>query len=139
MKIDLQMYREKIKNVGLKATPQRISVLKVLTETAEHPSAEMLMDKLKDEGSIMSVGTIYNILDTFEQKGLILKLHDHNEIMRFDACTGFHIHIFNKETNEIQDYFDDELEILLKDYLKDKIPNAVTLEHLDISLYSQPA
>ena len=103
MNADLQKYRERIKSVGLKATPQRISVLKVLSETDEHPSAEMLMDKLKNEGSIMSVGTIYNILETFEEKGLILKLHDHNEIMRFDARTGFHVHIFNKKTNQIED------------------------------------
>lgn len=42
MNADLQEYRERIKSVGLKATPQRISVLKVLSETDEHPSAEML-------------------------------------------------------------------------------------------------
>ena len=139
MNADLQEYRERIKSVGLKATPQRISVLKVLSETDEHPSAEMLMDKLKNEGSIMSVGTIYNILETFEEKGLILKLHDHNEVMRFDARTGFHVHIFNKKTNQIEDYFDNDLEVLLKDYLKDKLPEDVTHEHLDIALYSQSA
>ena len=139
MNADLQKYRERIKSVGLKATPQRISVLKVLSETDEHPSAEMLMDKLKNEGSIMSVGTIYNILETFEEKGLILKLHDHNEVMRFDARTGFHVHIFNKKTNQIEDYFDNDLEVLLKDYLKDKLPKEVTLDHLDIALYSQSA
>ena len=131
MNADLQKYRERIKSVGLKATPQRISVLKVLSETDEHPSAEMLMDKLKNEGSIMSVGTIYNILETFEEKGLILKLHDHNEVMRFDARTGFHVHIFNKKTNQIEDYFDNDLE--------DKLPKDVTLDHLDIALYSQSA
>lgn len=139
MNADLQEYRERIKSVGLKATPQRISVLKVLSETDEHPSAEMLMDKLKNEGSIMSVGTIYNILETFEEKGLILKLHDHNEVMRFDARTGFHVHIFNKKTNQIEDYFDNDLEVLLKDYLKDKLPEDVTLDHLDIALYSRSA
>lgn len=87
----------------------------------------------------MSVGTIYNILETFEEKGLILKLHDHNEVMRFDARTGFHVHIFNKKTNQIEDYFDNDLEVLLKDYLKDKLPEDVTLDHLDIALYSQSA
>lgn len=139
MSTDLMTYREKIKSVGLKATPQRISVLKVLTETDEHPSAEMLMETLQAEGSIMSVGTIYNILETFEQKGLIRKLHDHNEVMRFDAKTGFHVHIFNKETNQIEDYFDDGLEAVIKDYLKDRLPEGVALEHLDLSLYSEKA
>ncbi|MEG0075159.1 MAG: Fur family transcriptional regulator [Eubacterium sp.] len=139
MKASLQDYRDKIKSVGLKATPQRIGVLKILSETEQHPSAEMLMKKLKEEGNIMSVGTIYNILETFEEKGLILKLHDHNEVMRFDAHTEFHIHIFNKETNQIEDYFDDQLENILKDYLKDKLPGHVILDHLDLSLYSETA
>lgn len=85
----------------------------------------------------MSVGTIYNILETFEEKGLIRKLHDHHEVMRFDAKTNFHIHIFNKETNEIEDYFDDGLESVIKDYLKGRLPEGVALEQLDISLYTE--
>ena len=139
MKTDLQSYRERIKSVGLKATPQRISVLKVLTERDDHPSAEMLMEQLQEEGSIMSVGTIYNILETFEEKGLIHKLHDHNEVMRFDAKTHFHVHIYNKETNLIEDYFDDDLEVLLKDYLSKKLPEGMSLDHLDLSLHSKTA
>ena len=139
MKTDLQGYRERIKNVGLKATPQRISVLKVLTERSDHPSAEMLMEQLQEKGSIMSVGTIYNILETFEDKGLIHKLQDHNEVMRFDARTHFHVHIYNKENNLIEDYFDDELEALLKSYLSKKLPDGTCLDHLDLSLHSRTA
>lgn len=137
MKIESSIYRDRIKSVGLKATPQRISMLRILSETDEHPSAEMLMEKLRDEGIIMSVGTIYNILEIFAEKGLILKLHDNNEVMRFDARTDFHIHIFNHETNEIEDYYDDDFELVVKDYLKDRLPARVSLDSINISLVSQ--
>ena len=60
----IQMYTDMIRGVGLKATPQRISVLKVLSEMSSHPSADMLMEALENQGYVMSVGTIYNILET---------------------------------------------------------------------------
>ena len=86
----IQMYTDMIRGAGLKATPQRISVLKVLSEMSSHPSADMLMEALENQGYVMSVGTIYNILETFSEKGLILKLKDNQEVMRFDAKTEFH-------------------------------------------------
>lgn len=125
-----------IRNAGLKATPQRISVLKVLSEMTSHPSADMLMDALETQGYVMSVGTIYNILETFSEKGLILKLKDNLEVMRFDANTKFHVHIYKGDENGICDFFDPELEVLLADYFKDKLPGDVSLNRMEISLYA---
>lgn len=129
-------YTEMIRSVGLKATPQRINVLKVLTEMETHPSAEMLMDELENQGHVMSVGTIYNILETFSQKGLILKLKDNQEVMRFDAHTNFHIHIYNEESNEIKDYFDTKLENLLSDYFKETLPQNLSINRMDVTLFA---
>ncbi|KAF5081217.1 Fur family transcriptional regulator [Acetobacterium wieringae] len=132
----IQMYTDMIRSVGLKATPQRISVLKVLSEMTSHPSADMLMEALENQGYVMSVGTIYNILETFSEKGLILKLKDNQEVMRFDANTQFHVHIYNKENNGICDYYDPELEILLSDYFKNKLPGDVSLNRMEVSLFA---
>ncbi|MGL4606721.1 MAG: Fur family transcriptional regulator [Eubacteriaceae bacterium] len=125
-------YTEMIRKAGLKATPQRISVLKVLTEMDIHPSAEMLMEELENQGHVMSVGTIYNILETFSQKGLILKLKDNQEVMRFDAITNFHVHIHDAHSNEIRDYFDPDLEELLYNYFQNKF----SFSRLDVTLVS---
>lgn len=127
---------EKIRQAGLKATPQRISVLKVLSEMTSHPSAEMLMEALENQGHVMSVGTIYNILETFSQKGMILKLKDNQEVMRFDGNTNFHVHVYNKQNNDIFDYFDPNLEVILKDYFKEKLPADFSVNRMDVSLYS---
>lgn len=132
----IQIYTDMIRNVGLKATPQRISVLKVLSEMTSHPSADMLMDALGDQGYVMSVGTIYNILETFSEKGLILKLKDNHEVMRFDANTKFHVHIYNNENNGICDFFDPELEILLANYFKNKLPEEFLLNRMEVSIFA---
>jgi Fe2+ or Zn2+ uptake regulation protein len=132
----IQMLTDMIRGAGLKATPQRIGVLKVLSEMTSHPSAEMLMEALENQGYIMSVGTIYNILETFSEKGLILKLKDNQEVMRFDANTKFHVHIYNQLDNEICDYFDPELETLLSGYFKEKLPDQFALNRIELSLYA---
>jgi len=132
----IQMYTDMIRGAGLKATPQRIGVLKVLSEMTSHPGAEMLMEALENQGYIMSVGTIYNILETFSEKGLILKLKDNQEVMRFDANTKFHVHIYNENDNAICDYFDPELEILLSSYLKEKLADQFSLNRIELSLYA---
>jgi Fe2+ or Zn2+ uptake regulation protein len=125
-----------IRNAGLKATPQRISVLKVLSEMTSHPSADMLMEALENQGYVMSVGTIYNILETFSEKGLILKLKDNQEVMRFDANTKFHVHVYNYEDNGIDDFFDPELETLLADYFKNKLPENFSLSRMEVSIFA---
>ena len=130
----IQMFTDMIRGAGLKATPQRIGVLKVLSEMTSHPSAEMLMETLENQGNIMSVGTIYNILETFSEKGLILKLKDNQEVMRFDANTKFHVHIYNEKDNRICDYFDPELEVLLSGYFEEKLPDQFSLNRIELSL-----
>lgn len=132
----IQMFTDMIRGAGLKATPQRIGVLKVLSEMTSHPSAEMLMETLENQGYIMSVGTIYNILETFSEKGLILKIKDNQEVMRFDANTKFHVHIYNEKDNRICDYFDPELEVLLSGYFKEKLPDQFSLNRIELSLYA---
>lgn len=127
---------ETIRHAGLKATPQRISVLKVLSEMKSHPSAEMLMEELETQGHVMSVGTIYNILETFSQKGLILKLKDNQEVMRFDGNTNFHVHVYNEKDNDIIDYFDSKLEMILMDYFKGNLPEGLSVNRMDVSIHA---
>ncbi len=101
--------KEIIRNHGLKATPNRIAVLEYLMSSKEHPSAEMVKEYLNSLGNKFSLATVYNILDAFVENGVIIRVRDdENNMMRFDANTKFHIHVYNIKTNEIMDYFDEE-------------------------------
>ncbi|WP_290772749.1 transcriptional repressor [Anaerofustis sp.] len=111
--------KEIIRSHGLKATPNRISVLEYLINSSEHPSADMVKDHLNSLGNKFSLATVYNILEAFIDKGVIIKVRDdESNMMRFDARTGFHIHIYNTKTNEIIDYEDEEFTMLLEKKLK---------------------
>lgn len=112
--------KEIIRSHGLKATPNRIAVLEYLMSSKEHPSADMVKDHLNSMGNKFSLATVYNILEAFVENGVIIKVReDENNMMRFDANTKFHIHVYNKKTNEIMDYFDDKNCINIEKNLKE--------------------
>lgn len=124
-----------IRGAGLRATPQRIVLLSLLRNTTSHPSAEMLMNMAKDAGVTMTMGTVYNTLNGFEQRGLIQRVHDENEIMRYDANTSFHIHVVDRDSHEISDIFDDELNALIISHLAKHTNQALHPEKIDVTLY----
>ena len=110
----------KLKNKGLKVTPQRIAVLEALDGNNSHPNAEFIIKKIKNNNPSISVGTIYNILDTFVEKEVIAKVHTDDNVMRYDPLMQDHHHILMKDSDKVVDYFDDELTALVKEYLSGK-------------------
>lgn len=60
----------------MRMTEQRKLVLKILNETSNPQSAEMIYAKLKEH--TMNLSTVYRTLDTFFAAGLISKSNMHN-------------------------------------------------------------
>lgn len=114
-----QELENQIRATGLKVTPQRVAVLNQLTN-GTHPTAENLIEKIKDQHASISSGTIYHILDVFVERELIQRVYTRKGVMRYDAVMDPHHHLYDEETGIIEDYFDDELFVLIKDYLKTK-------------------
>lgn len=123
---------QKLKEHRLKATSQRIAVLSVLKQSKDHPSAEMVMVKLRANGIHMSFATVYNVLETFVESGLIAKLAGCDEIMRFDYNTDFHIHIYDAATGSIRDYMDDNFCGYLSDYVHNHLGVDKEIQKIDM-------
>ncbi len=116
----MNKYKNIIKNAGLKATPQRIYVLEAVCELKNHPSVDDVHDFLKNKNLELPKGTIYNILETFVQNGLMTMLKTDKGRMRFDASTKQHHHIYCKETGSIKDFSDTELDKIIEKYFNEK-------------------
>lgn len=115
---------EKIRTIlnskGLRVTPQRIAVLKTLLGTRSHPTAEEIAQDVRDKNPNIAIGTVYNILDTFLEKGMVKLVKTDRDSMRYDAVLDSHHHIYDTSNNSITDYYDDELNRLLGDYFREK-------------------
>lgn len=115
--------RQKLVEKGLKITPQRIAILEAITELHTHPTAESIIDYIRKTHPNIATATVYKVLDTLVTNGLIKKVKTDRDIMRYDAITENHHHLYCAETDRIEDYFNAELNELIGNYFeKKKIP-----------------
>ena len=93
-----------LKEHGLKVTPQRLAIFKVLKSTDSHPSAESIYNELLPEHPSLSLATVYKTLDTFEKHGLVIQLNVGEDSARYDSDVSVHSHIKCTMCNTVRDY-----------------------------------
>jgi Fur family transcriptional regulator, peroxide stress response regulator len=116
--------RNKLIEKGLKVTPQRIVILQAIFELNNHPTAENIIEHIRKSHPNIATATVYKVLDALVGCGLIKRVNTQRDIMRYDAITENHHHIYCAESDYIEDYNDEELNRLLKEYFdKKRIPD----------------
>lgn len=109
---------------GLKVTPQRIAIFEAIVNLNNHPTAENIIEYIRKNHPNIATATVYKVLDALVACGLIKRIETERDIMRYDAITESHHHIYCSDSDSIEDYFDKELNTFLMDYFeKKKIPN----------------
>ncbi len=123
---------QKIREVGIKATTQRMVVYSALMELG-HTSAEEVATTVRMDHPSITVATVYSILDSFCNSGLISRLSTPSGKIHYDVTPYPHHHIYHKD-GTITDYEDAELSELLSNYFKNKsIGNEI--ESLKLQLF----
>lgn len=112
--------RNHLMEKGLKVTPQRIAILEAITRLKNHPTAEQIIEFIRKNHPNIATGTVYKVLDTFTENGLIKRVKTEKDIMRYDAIVENHHHLYCSRSDRIEDFRDDNLNELLENYFKDK-------------------
>ena len=120
MEISISQIKDRLVEKGLKVTPQRIAILEAIYILNNHPTAEMIMDYIKDTHPGISSATIYKVLDALVENQLIKRVKTEKGIKRYDGITENHHHLYCSESEEIEDYMNENLDQLLADYFKNK-------------------
>ena len=111
MNLKLENFVDDCRAAGLKVTPQRIAVFKLLAESQQHPSAEMLWRRLKKIYPHISLDTVNRNLLTFVEKGLASIVEGSGDVRRYDGDLGNHQHFRCVKCRNIFDFhyepFDD--------------------------------
>ena len=99
------------REAGLKVTPQRLAIYKELLGTDEHPSAEMLYEKLKPAWPTLSLDTVNRTVLTLTEIGAAFIVEGSGGARRFDAGLEHHQHFRCVKCEKIIDFhhepFDD--------------------------------
>ncbi len=90
---------------GLKVTPQRIAIYRELVKTDEHPSAEMLYEKVKQVFPSISLDTVNRTLLTLNEIGAAFIVEGSGDAKRFDGGLEEHQHFKCVKCKRVIDFF----------------------------------
>ncbi|MDR2914764.1 MAG: transcriptional repressor [Tannerella sp.] len=126
---------EKIRSKGIKATPQRQLVYEVL-EGLGHAPIDEITRKVRAANPCITVATVYRILDSFQEAGLISYLNHPNGKSYYDITPDVHHHIY-MDNNEILDYTDEELTELIKKRLQTGKFKDLAIEQVSVQIFAK--
>ena len=93
----------RVREAGLKLTPQRFAVLEFLLKTPGHPTAEQIGADLNLNFPRASRATIYNTLNALRDAGLIHEVYVDGSVARYDTNLDKHHHFVCGVCDKLED------------------------------------
>ena len=91
------------RRIGLRLTHQRREIYRLLLNADDHPSAETLYERLRQEMPTISLDTVYRNLHMLEAHDLIARVPTGKSQARFEAKRTKHHHLVCSLCGEITD------------------------------------
>ena len=93
-----------LKGKGCRLTPQRLAMLRILSKSAGHPSAEQIYEQIRADYPTTSRATIYKTLSLLKKMGEVFELTFASEGSRYDGNKPYpHPHVICTKCNQILD------------------------------------
>ena len=106
-----QTTEEALREHGIQPSAQRVAVAQYVLHTGEHPSADLVWKRVREDFPWISRATVYNTLNLFVEKGLLRRLTFAEDSVVFDPRTDTHHHFIDDETGEIHDIAWDKVQV----------------------------
>ena len=126
--------RNKLIEKGLKVTPQRIAILEAIINLNNHPTADNIIDYIRNNHPNIATATVYKVLDALAANELIKKVKTEKDIMRYDAVMESHHHLYCSESDRIEDFIDTELNEMIEKYFEKKGIPGFQIEDLKLQI-----
>jgi Fur family peroxide stress response transcriptional regulator len=104
------VFTRRCKEAGLTATHQRTVIYRVLVESRDHPSPELVYERVSREIPEISRATVYKNIHTFIDAGMLREVSELHQTNRLDANLERHHHLICTRCRKVVDYHDDELD-----------------------------
>lgn len=92
------------KQQGLPVTVQRRVILEALAGRDDHPTADDILDEVRQRLPEVSRTTVYRVLDTLVRLGLAAKICSPGTGVRFDPKTDRHHHLVCVRCEKVMDF-----------------------------------
>ena len=110
---NINIYKEKLRESGLRPTRQRLKICEVLFSPEKtfhftiNDLSKIIEEKLDEK---ISLATVYNTVHAFKKNGYLKEISINSDKSYFDTNTKTHHHFFDNSTKELTDISDDQVE-----------------------------
>lgn len=123
---------------NIKLTENRRIVARVISDSNDHPDVEEVYSRSAKINPNIGIATVYRAVKMFEEYGVIAKHDFGGGKARYEKVEGeedHHDHLVDITTDEVHEFFNDELE-----KMKDKIAQDMGFELVGhkLELYGRP-
>jgi len=95
---------------GLNVTPQRVAIYRALLEATDHPTPEMLYQRVRPAMPSLSLATVYKVLEALAELGVVQVIAVRNDNKRYDANMERHHHLVCSKCRKTTDLYDADLD-----------------------------
>ncbi len=93
-----------LREKGHKLTPQRLEIIKLLSQDRSHPGAMDVLEKVRQKAPKISMSTVYYTLDMLKKEGLIRELEFYDRDNRYDVNVVDHVNLICRKCGKIEDF-----------------------------------
>lgn len=115
----------------MRNSKQRETILKIVKESDDHPTADMVYNRARVLINNISLGTVYRNLNLLSEQGLIKKFKIVGDNERFDKTVIMHSHFVCKCCGKVVDIMEDSMKGFI-DELSKKTDSLI--ERYEVSL-----
>ena len=101
--MNIQELQQHLRQNGFKVTPQRLAVYQALQGRTDHPTAEEIYKKVRENNPSISLATVYQTLHLLSRIGLVQQLGFGDKKSRFDPSIEPHINIICPDCGQVTD------------------------------------
>ena len=128
-------YEARLRDAGVRITRPRRVILKILSETADHPDAMEIFRRAVTLDATISLSTVYRTMKLLEDRGEIQRHAFAGGPARFEQAAGeHHDHLIDLDTGDVIEFHSDRIE-----QLQDEIARSLGYDivHHRLELYGR--
>jgi Fe2+ or Zn2+ uptake regulation protein len=105
---------ELLRQQGLKATPARLAILAIFTQTRTPLSAEKVYGLLRQNREKINEATVYRTLSSLTESGILKRINLQKDVSCFELASVHHHHITCTQCETVEDFESGEVEKALE-------------------------
>ena len=126
---------DKCKKLGLKLTEQRKTIVKVLSDSSDHPDVESVHKRAVKIDKKIGIATVYRTIKLFEDHNLLEKHEFKGYSSRYETVRENHHHLIDVKSGKVKEFRNTLVDAMQKQVAKEL---GYTLIDYRLELYAVP-